>query len=1212
MLDNKVPNWKLKHERERRGLSQQRLAEILGTSFENISRWERGITSPQPHFREKLCKLFKKDAAELGLISQEVGSEEIKPLLESVPVQETLASSHTISSPHRLPSHPTLFGPPEKMDSDVASQERKRTPKEDWAEAPTVRQMYGREEELKTLQQWILNDHVHLAALVGIGGIGKTTLAVEVTDAVKNAFDFVFWRSLHNAPPLNRLLQDCIKFVSDQQRMDLPGDTDDQISLLMSYLRERRCLLIVDNFETILQSGKGVGSYREGYEGYGKLLQHVSESKHVSCLLLTSREKPHEVALGEGNSSPVRSHRLAGLGPGDGRAILRDKGLHGEDDTWEDLVNHYGGNPLSLKLVSQFIVEVFEGDIAGFLRDGTTLFSDIQGVLDQQFERLSVLEQEMMYWLAIERESVTLNALERNFVHFVSKRNLQEAFRSLRRRSLVETSTAGISLQNVVTEYLTERFIDSVCEEVSAGTLSLFESYALMKAQTKDYIRESQIRLILHPVAQWLLDTFQKEGIAKALMSIISSQRNVSLEQSNYVAGNVLNLLIHLGYDLRGYDFSHLTVRQAYLQGAMLSEMNFAYAHFVASVFTDTFGSILSIAHSSNENLLAAGTSNSEVRLWQIASGTPIRTFRKHKDWVRSVAFSPDGTTLASCSNDQTIVLWEVSSGRCLMELHGHINRVWSIAFSPDGNTLASGGDDQIVRVWDVNSGQCIKEFWGNTARINSIAFSSDGDIIVSGGEDQALYVWDVNSGQLLQTLRGHTGWIRSIALSPHGSTLASGGSDQTIRLWDMNSGQCIKVLQGHTGWIYSVSFNPDGNTIVSGSSDKTVRLWDVSSCRCLKVLQGHSGWVRSTIFTQDGNTVVSGGEDQSMRLWEASSGRCLRILQGYSKRVHSVAFSPDGKIVATGGDDLCAWEVDSGQRLQMMRGHSSWIYSVSFSPDGKILASSGSDHTIRLWEVSSGQCLKVLQGHNKCVWSIAFSPDASILASCSNDQTLRLWEVSSGRCFKVLEGHIGWIYSVVFSQDGSMLASSGDDEIIRVWEVSSGRCLMELHGHVNRVWSIAFSPDGTILASGGDDQMIRVWDVSSGLLLQTLRGHTGWIRSVAFSPDGNTLASGGEDQNVHLWDLSTGQCFKVLEGHRSSVWSVAFGDAGNNVASASDDGTTRLWNRQTWECIKILRNDKPYDGMNMTGITGVTEVQKATFKTLGAYEEAEKKQMTG
>src|SRR5438045_2380313 len=193
MSDTRIPNEQLKRERELRGWSQQKLAELVGTSFENISRWERGVTSPQPHFREKLCKLFKKDAAELGLIGQEVSSAAINPLLESVPVPETPESSHTASSLHALSDHPTLSRPPTIMDNALTSQERKIAHREEWAEAPHVRQMYGRGQELQELQRWILDDHVRLTALFGMGGIGKTTLAVAVADLVKSAFDMVFW-----------------------------------------------------------------------------------------------------------------------------------------------------------------------------------------------------------------------------------------------------------------------------------------------------------------------------------------------------------------------------------------------------------------------------------------------------------------------------------------------------------------------------------------------------------------------------------------------------------------------------------------------------------------------------------------------------------------------------------------------------------------------------------------------------------------------------------------------------------------------------------------------------------------------------------------------------------------------------------------------------------------------------------------------------------
>src|SRR5437588_2305736 len=113
--------------------------------------------------------------------------------------------------------------------------------------------------------------------------------------------------------------------------MNLSEDVDDQISLLLEYLREYRFLLVLDNLESILQRGIRAGHYQDGYESYGKLIQRVGEEKHQSCLLLTSREKPKEIALLEGSSSLVRAFRLEGLKPSEGQEILKDKGLHGAE-----------------------------------------------------------------------------------------------------------------------------------------------------------------------------------------------------------------------------------------------------------------------------------------------------------------------------------------------------------------------------------------------------------------------------------------------------------------------------------------------------------------------------------------------------------------------------------------------------------------------------------------------------------------------------------------------------------------------------------------------------------------------------------------------------------------------------------------------------------------------------------------------------------------
>ena len=126
---------------------------------------------------------------------------------------------------------------------------------------------------------------------------------------IADHFPYVIWRSLRNAPPIDEIVADWIRILSDQHLVDLPVGIDRQITLLLEYLRQNRCLLILDNLEAILQEGAGAGLYRPGYEGYGELLRRVGESQHQSCLLLTSREKPRDVAILEWTTAPVQIPR---------------------------------------------------------------------------------------------------------------------------------------------------------------------------------------------------------------------------------------------------------------------------------------------------------------------------------------------------------------------------------------------------------------------------------------------------------------------------------------------------------------------------------------------------------------------------------------------------------------------------------------------------------------------------------------------------------------------------------------------------------------------------------------------------------------------------------------------------------------------------------------------------------------------------------------
>jgi WD40 repeat protein len=196
-------------------------------------------------------------------------------------------------------------------------------------------------------------------------------------------------------------------------------------------------------------------------------------------------------------------------------------------------------------------------------------------------------------------------------------------------------------------EYMTERLIEQAYEEIHAEAIALFMSHALIKAQAKDYVRNSQVSLILKPIADRMLATLSKKDVEGKLTRILSTLRQESPLVPAYAGGNALNLLVQLQCDLTGHDFSRMTVWQAYLPGVDLHDVDFAYSDLTGSVFTAAFVTIQSVAFSPNGKLLAAGTVRGEIRLWQVDDGRQLLTWEGHTDWVvRSVAFSPDGGTL--------------------------------------------------------------------------------------------------------------------------------------------------------------------------------------------------------------------------------------------------------------------------------------------------------------------------------------------------------------------------------------------------------------------------------------------------------------------------------------------------------------------------------------------------------------------------------------
>jgi len=1109
----------------------------------------------------------------------------------------------------------SLLNPPSLSTQASSSNKQDAHPKADWGEAIDVSTFLGRVQEQAILTQWVTTDRCRFVLLLGMGGIGKTAISIKIGQLVESDFEFVIWRSLRNAPPLLELLADVIKFLTGHPDIEPPTNIDTAISWLLQSLRNHRCLLILDNAETILQAGDRNGRYQPGYESYGQLFQQIGETLHQSCLMVTSRERPQDLAPKFGQQLPMRCLTVGGLTHQDGQALFSRIGqFSGTALEWQFIIKRYDGNPLALKIVASFVNEVFAGDLSQLLSSlgqSSYILEDIRALLDQQFQRLSPQEQEVMTWLAIRREPVALQELLEDLVQPMQPHHVLQILASLQGRSLIEKVENHLFTQQpVVMEYTTNGFIEQMSQQFchwqvgdAIDSSSLLQKYALIQVQAKDYVKETQVRLILQPVLDHLMHHFgEVANIEKHLQQMLQEMRADPTRAKGYAAGNLINVLRHLDADLAGYNFSQLTVWQADLQGITLHDVDFSRADLAKSRFSQTFGWITAIAFSPDGEYWAVGDAIGVLYVWSRHSEQYHISLKAHQSMIRSIAFSPDGQRLLSGSFDGTIQLWDVKTGNCLLTLNAHNEGVWSVTFAKNGDRFASGGADGTVKVWDCQTGQCLQTL-ANQSPVRSIVFTADQRYLVSGSVDCQIRLWDVDQGQCVRTFAGHSDIVWSVNISPDGQSIVSGSNDRMIKLWDLQSGVCLHNFEGHTLQIWSVAISPDGRTIASGSLDQTVRLWDIQTKQCTACFRGHTNIVVSVAFSPDGRTLMSGGIDQMIKQWDLTSKTCSRSWLGYKNIIWSVAFSPDGRTIANSSLDgmIRIWQAADCQCIHTLK-HLPQVRAIALSPDGRQLVS-GNIHphsTLKVWDVQNATCLATIPAHIGGVVAACFDPSGSLVATVGDDKNVQIYHLKHQRVEKILQGHQAMVWSICFSPDGQWLASGSFDQTVRIWDVNSGNCVHILSGHTDAVTALVFHPALPLIATASGDSMVRLWSLETGECDLILREHQSFVIGIAFSPDGQTCATGSYDMTIRLWDVATWQCRAILQPN-SLVHSLAFSPDSQTLVSGGDNGTLQLWDLATQTCIKVLQLPEIYGGMNIRGVRGLTEAQQAMLLSLGA-----------
>ncbi len=1189
------------------GLTQGSLAEFLGVSRRAVGAWEAGNKYPNPHHLKQLIALAIQQHAfpageEADAVRTLWRAAHQKVLLD----ERWLASLLTFSS--------------EADDAPPAVTQQPHGQRIDWGGALAVHNFYGREWELAQLSEWILQERCRVVGVLGLGGIGKSSLSVSLMHQIADQFEVVIWRSLRDTPTCEALLADCLRVLVPQSPELPSADFEQCLNLVLQFLREHRALIVLDNLETLLEEGDAAGRMRAGYEDYGTLLRRLSETEHRSSLLFTSRENPISLVALESSPSLIRLLRLNRLESKPCEQLLAEKGVIGSDSERAKLIDLYAGNPLALKIVAQTIVDLFDGGIAPFLDQGEVIFGGIRNLLAGQFARLSPLEQSLLLWLAILREPATLNELSAALVTPVSRGRVLEALQALYRRSLIERgqTPGSFTLQSVVLEYLTARLVEEASAELQRGEFSRLIEYGFELAYASAYVRETQERLLLRP----LLDDMQSiyldsARVESVLVAYLDQMRGLADAAQGYAPATLLALLKLLRGHLRSLDLSGLALRSIYLQGVEMQDTRLINAALQDSRFTEMFDPMTAVAVSRNGEYWAASSRRGEIRLWE-AEGYVLRhAWRAHTDMSWTLAFSPNGQILASGSYDGMIKLWDVASGS-LLWANRHATHMHAVAFSPDGQMIASSGPDGTVQLWDVEEGRQLEVLYHPRPLI-ALAWSPDGRLIASGDQEGGIHLWEIVEPPHAISLRiidAHQSMVDGLSFSPDNRVLASAGWDNAVKLWDVPSGRLKQTLTGHTNRVRRVVWSPDGRLLASCSFDKVIALWDVEQISYCGMLKGHSAELTGVAFTPDSQFLLSGSEDGTLRLWDISREQSVRVIQGYSTSLYDVAWSPDGNQVVSGGTDrqITIYSVNGDKLPRVLEGDYQVVFSIDWSSDGRWIASSEWDNVIRLWDAASGDFVRVLHHHEdpgNYFYGLGWNPSELRLASGTYRRGIQVFDLSGQNQSWVGCPFPSWIRPVSWSPDGKQIAGGSDDGNIYICDTRDGSYLQQFSAHQNLIRCVAWSPDGKLIASSssGENGELFVWDTSRAELFASFDGDHGMINTVAWSPDGQCLISGGSDGFLRWWDVHSGSSVRAWSAHQGAIHALKRSPDGKMLASCGDDGAIKLWDLGSGAYLRTLRRDRPYERMDIRGIRGLNEAQKATLLALGAVADDERQQ---
>ncbi|KAI8079765.1 WD40-repeat-containing domain protein [Halteromyces radiatus] len=609
-----------------------------------------------------------------------------------------------------------------------------------------------------------------------------------------------------------------------------------------------------------------------------------------------------------------------------------------------------------------------------------------------------------------------------------------------------------------------------------------------------------------------------------------------------------------------------------------------------------------------DEKLLVS-TLNEDIIVTETETGRQVHTLEGDTEMVTSLAVKPNGQHVVSASRSLSLRVWDLATGTCLRTMNkAHDAPVIVMTIDPTSTLVATGSADASIKIWDIDKGYCTHNLRGHGGVISAVKFHKFNNkwYLASGADDCTVRVWDLQSRQCIAVLKSHVSVVRGLDFSSDGRTLISGSRDKVVNVWDWQTKK-LKATYPIYETLETVGFvakdtdfsayggKPSSDVFYTGGDKGVIRLWELATGKLVQEQATETNskhTISDIIYSAASQTLIAVTNDQNI-LFYSIPQQLKRIKQvvGYNDEIVDIVYLGENEThlaAATNSEQLRVYDVET-QNCDIVYGHKDMILCLDRSKDGDVLVTGSKDKTARIWKInleakeSSDRytCVGTCIGHTESIGAIAFARKSNnFMITGGQDRTIKYWNLrdikfdqtdsqqqeQQPHALYTHQAHEKDINTISIAPNDRLFATGSQDKLAKVWNVDTGDLIGTCKGHKRGVWCVRFSNVEQVLATSSGDKTIKIWSLKEFTCLRTFEGHSNSVLRVDFLTAGLQLVSGGSDGLVKLWTIKTNECVGTLDNHTEKVWALAIRKDEKMITSAGADSVINFWEDVTLE----------------------------------------------